>query len=172
MTTPEMLTALDGMVCLVDTREQDTPRLRRRLKEIGVPTAREKLDAGDYSARFPLPDGGWFRVPTAIERKMSLDELAACYCRGRGRFQREFERAQKAGVKLYLLVEGATWEDLYAGHYRSKMNPTSFVASLLAWLARYDCQLLFCEPYTTGKLIHDTLYREGREALGKLVDDG
>ena len=172
MTTPEMLTALDGMVCLVDTREQDTPRLRRRLREIGVETAWEKLDAGDYSARFPLPDGEWFRVPAAIERKMSLDELASCYCRHRDRFKREFERAQAAGVKLYLLVEGATWEDLYAGNYRSQMHPASFVASLLAWLARYDCQILFCEPQTTGRLIHDTLYREGREALGKLVEDG
>lgn len=171
MTTPEMLAALEGMVCLVDTREQDTPRLRRRLKDIGVPYAREKLDAGDYSARFPLPGGEWMQIPAAIERKMSLDELAACYCRGRGRFQREFERAQAAGVKLYLLVEGATWEDLYAGHYRSQMSPKSFVGSLLAWLARYNCQILFCEPHTTGKLIHDTLYREGKEALERMVDE-
>lgn len=171
MTTPEMLTALEGMECLVDTREQDTPRLRRRLRDIGVPHVRQKLDAGDYSARFPLPDGEWMQIPVAIERKMSLDELAGCYCRGRNRFKREFERAQKAGVKLYLLIENATWEDLYAGRYRSQMEPKSFVASLLAWLARYDCQLLFCESQTTGRLIHDTLYREGREALGKLVED-
>lgn len=171
MTTPEMLAALEGMECIVDTREQDTPRLRRRLKDIGVPHVRQKLDAGDYSARFPLPGGGWMQAPAAIERKMSLDELAACYCRGRGRFQREFERAKATGIKLYLLVEGATWEDLYAGHYRSQMSAQSFVGSLLAWLARYNCQVLFCEPYTTGKLIHDTLYREGKEALERMVDE-
>ena len=166
----EIERALEEMVILVDTREQDTPSLRARLRAFGK-HERQKLDAGDYSARFPLPDGEWLQIPVAIERKMSLDELAGCYCRGRDRFRREFERAQKAGVKLYLLIENATWEDLYAGRYRSQMEPKSFVASLLAWLARYDCQLLFCEPQTTGRLIHDTLYREGREALGKLVDD-
>jgi len=171
MTTPEILTALEGMVCLVDTREQDTPRLRRRLKELGVPTEREKLDAGDYSAKFPLPGGAWYRLPVAVERKMSLDELAACYCTGRGRFTREFERAQAAGVKLYLLVEGASWESLYSGSYRSEMSPQSFVASLLAWLTRYNCQVLFCEPRTTGRLIHDALYREGKEALERMVDE-
>ena len=171
MTTPEMLSALEGMVCLVDTREQDTPRLRRRLKQIGVPCRREKLDAGDYAASFPLPDGTWITAPVVIERKMNLDELAACYCRSRARFQREFERAKAAGKKIYLLVEGGSWEDLYAGHYRSKMNPKSFVNSLLAWLARYDCQILFCEPQTTGQLIHDTLYREGKQFLEGMVTE-
>ena len=171
MTTPEMLTALEGMVCLVDTREQDTPRLRRRMKQIGVPCRREKLDAGDYAASFPLPDGTWVTAPAVIERKMSLDELAACYCRGRARFAREFDRARAAGFKIYLLVEGGSWEDLYEGNYRSQMNPKSFVNSLLAWLARYDCQILFCEPQTTGQLIHDTLYREGKQFLEGMIDD-
>lgn len=171
MTTPEMLVALDGMVCLVDSREQVTPRLQRRLKDIGVPHERQKLNVGDYSAKFPLPDGEWKTVNVAVERKMSLDELANCYCSGRGRFQREFERAQKAGTKLYLLVENATWENLYAGRYRSHMKPQSFVASLLAWLARYNCQVIFCKPETTGKLIHDTLYREGKEMLERMVDE-
>ena len=166
-----MLAALDGMVCLVDSREQDTPRLRRRLRDIGIPHERQKLDAGDYSAKFPLPDGSWKTVNVAVERKMSLDELANCYCSGRGRFQREFERAQKTGTKLYLLVENATWESLYAGRYRSRMKPNSFVASLLAWLARYNCQVIFCKPETTGKLIHDTLYREGKEMLERMVDE-
>lgn len=171
MTTPEMLAALDGMVCVVDTREQQTPRLQRRLKDIGVPYVRETLKAGDYSAKFPLPSGEWVRVNVAVERKMSLDELASCYCTGRGRFKREFERAKEAGTKLYLLVENATWENLYAGRYRSQMDSNAFVASLLAWLARYNCQVLFCKPETTGKLIHDTLYREGKEALERMVDE-
>ena len=32
--------ALDGMVVLVDTREQDTPRLRRRLRQMECPHER------------------------------------------------------------------------------------------------------------------------------------
>lgn len=167
-----MLSALDGMVCLVDTREQDTPRLRARLRQIGCTCTREKLDFGDYSAKFPLPDGTWLQCPAAIERKMSIGELAACYCRGRDRFTREFERAKEAGCKLYLLVENASWEDAYTGRYSSQMSPQALVASLLAWLARYDCQVLFCTPATTGKLIHDVLYREGKQAMERMVDDG
>lgn len=169
MTVPEMEDALEGMVVLVDTREQDTPALRRRIAAFG-PWEREKLDAGDYSASFPLPDGSRYRLPVAVERKMSFDELAACYCRERKRFRAEFDRAKAAGVKLYLLVEGGSWEGAYAGAYRSRMAPRSLVGSMLAWLARYDCQIIFCERYTSGRLIRDILYREGREALMGMVD--
>lgn len=155
----------------MDSREQDTPALRRRMEQIGN-CVREKLDAGDYSAKVPMPDGEWFMVPAAIERKMSATELAGCYCRSRKRFTAEFERAKASGTKLYLLCEGESWESIYAGAYRSKMDPKALVASILAWLARYDCQLIFCESRTTGKLIHDILYREAKEALTRMADTG
>ena len=162
--------SLESMVCLVDTREQDTPRFRARLKQIGLPVERIALNAGDYGVKAMLPGGEWFTVPVAIERKMSIDELCACYCHERPRFTREFERARAAGIRLYLLVEGATWEKVYAGRYRSKMQAQSLAASILAWLARYECQVIFCESGTTGKLIRDILYREGKEALLRLGD--
>ena len=100
-----------------------------------------------------------------VERKMSCDELCSCFCKGRPRFAREFERAKAAGAKVYLLVENATWETAYAGKYRSRMEPSAFVASLTAWLARYNCQILFCKPETSGKLIREILYRELKERL-------
>ena len=50
----EVKTALERMVCLVDTREQDTPRLRARLRDIGCPWERQKLDFGDSSVRCDL----------------------------------------------------------------------------------------------------------------------
>ena len=37
---------MESMVVLVDTREQDTPALRRRLKAIQYPYERCKLDYG------------------------------------------------------------------------------------------------------------------------------
>ena len=110
------------------------------------------------------------RDKVAVERKMSLDEIAACYGSQRQRFTAEFERARKAGAKLYLLIENATFEKVYKGEYRSKMLPQSLIASALAWLARYDCQLLFCKPETTGKLIRDVLYREGKERLERMAE--
>lgn len=155
-------------MCLVDTREQETPRLRARLRDMGCPWERKKLDFGDYSVRCDCLD---LSVSIAIERKMSLDELCSCYCKDRKRFEREFDRARSSGAKIYLLVEDGSWEDAYAGKYRSRMSPTSLVASMQAWLARYNCQLIFCQPETSGRLIHDILYRELKEALENLEPD-
>jgi ERCC4-type nuclease len=159
--------SLKSMVCLVDTREQDTPAFRERISHFDQ-WERHKLDAGDYSAKFLLPDSSWYFLPIAIERKYAIDELCMCYCQQRGRFEREFERALEAHSKLYLLVEGGSWENVYNGKYRSQMNPKSLVGSILAWLARYNCQLMFCKKETSGQLIKDILYREGKEALLKL----
>lgn len=159
--------SLKSMVCLVDTREQDTPAFRERISHFDQ-WERHKLDAGDYSAKFLLPDSSWFFLPVSIERKYALDELCMCYCQQRRRFEREFERALEAHSKLYLLVEGGSWENVYSGKYRSQMNPKSLVGSILAWLSRYNCQLMFCKKETSGQLIKDILYREGKEALLKL----
>lgn len=98
---------LESMVVLVDTREQDTPALRRRLKAIQYPYERCKLDYGDYSCRFVNPVGEPISAAgkICIERKMNLDELCACFTRSRARFEREFIRAREDGAKVYLLVE-------------------------------------------------------------------
>ena len=164
----EVKTALESMVCLVDTREQDTPRLRARLKDMGCQWERKKLDFGDYSVKCDILD---LSGNVTVERKMDLDELCNCYCKDRKRFEREFERAKQSGAKVYLLVEDGSWEDAYSGKYRSRMSPESLVASIQAWLARYNCQVIFCQPQTTGRLIRDILYRELKEALEKYEPD-
>lgn len=172
MTPFEVKAALEGMEILYDSREHDTPYLRARLKQTGCKCEKTALSFGDYSARFPIPNNEWLdlRNKVAVERKMDFDELAACFCGQRKRFSAEFDRAQKAGAKLYLLIENATIEKAYGGNYRSRMTPQALVASMLAWLARYNCQLIFCEPKTTGKLIRDILYREGKEILENMED--
>ena len=163
----EMESVLRSITVLVDTREQKTPSLRRRLQETGFPFARRKLDFGDYSAAVLLPNGKEkdFSSAFAVERKMSLDELCQCYCQGRGRFTREFERAKKAGAKIYLLIENGSFEKILSGRYRSRMHPKALLSSLFAWLARYDCQILFCRAEHSGKIIREILYREVKERL-------
>ena len=159
------------LTVLVDTREQDTPRFRRRMQALGLPYARRKLDFGDYACA--VTDSGReidLSGQVAIERKMDLDELAQCYTRGRRRFEREFERAKAVGAKLYLLIEDADWERAYAGRYRSRLHPHALTASMLAWLARYDCQILLCAAETAPRLIRDILYREARERLEAMPD--
>jgi hypothetical protein len=163
---------LKRMVYCVDTREQPTANLEKRLKYL-EPYARETLNAGDYTAKTLLPDGTWFYVPVAIERKMSLTEVAGNMTRERERFRAEFNRAREHGTKLWLLIEQASWEAAYAGAYRSQMKPQSLIASLLTWSARYGCHVLLCDrPETGGKLIRDILHYEMREALDRMVDYG
>lgn len=170
MTPREIEESLESITILIDTREQDTARLRARIRQMACNTERCKLDYGDYSAKVLLDDK-WLRVNTAVERKMDFAELAQCYCKGRGRFAREFERAKAVGAKIYLLVENQSWEDAYSGNYRTQMSAKSFVASMLSWLARYNCQLILCEQRTSGKLIHDILYYEAREMLERMMLD-
>lgn len=167
MTPFEIKNALEGAELLLDSREQDNARLRRRLKDIGWEYQRIKLDFGDYSARFPLPDGGWLdlRDSVAIERKMSIDEAAQCFTKGRGRFSREFERAREHGAKLYLLIENGSIDDILDGKYRTQVTSKALIASFMAWIARYDCQLVFCSSHSSGRIIREILHREGKERL-------
>ena len=160
--------ALASMVILVDTREQDTARARKRWEQIGVPFERATLKFGDYSVKCDMLD---LRNVVSLERKMDIDELAHCYCRDRKRFVREFERAKEAGAKMYLLVENGSLDEAYIGHYRSKVHPASLTASMFAWLARYNCQILFCDEGNSGKVIHDVLYRELKEHLEAIDDE-
>lgn len=165
MTPFEVKNILESMVIIYDTREQDTPALHRRLMGLSSPYEREKLDYGDYSCKYLLFDGTAHRLNVAIERKMNLDELCGCFCKGRERFTREFERAKIVGAKVYLLIENASWEKAFNGEYRSQMSAQAFVASITAWQARYNCQIEFCKAETSGKLIKEILYRELKERL-------
>lgn len=155
----------------VDTREQDTPKAEARFKAFGVPYLRQTLSYGDYCGNITLSGGALYSADSVIsadcvvERKMSLDELAACFTRGRDRFRREFERARENSAKVYLLVEGGSWEMLLNHRYRSRFAPEAFKASLTAWMARYNASVIFCKAETSGKLIKEVLYREMKEKL-------
>lgn len=163
----EIKYALEHITIFVDTREQDTERARKRLKLMNYPYERKKLDFGDYSAKCALPDGRELDFSTlfAVERKMDLGEMAYCFGHERQRFEREFLRAAEHNARLYLLVENGSWESVFNGKYRSKMTPQSLSASMLAYMARYDCKLMFCKAETTPRLISGIVYREIKERL-------
>lgn len=163
----DVVKSLESMTLLVDTREQPTTNLQRRIALSGLPSERKKLNSGDYSCKCTLPDGSDldFSKYVVIERKMNIDELCMCFCSQRKRFEKEFERAKKSGTKIYLIVEGGSWEHVYAGKYKSKMTPQALIASIDAFRARYGMQLDFCRAETTGRLIKDILYRELKEYL-------
>ena len=163
---------LESFRIIVDSREQDTTRARRRYQAFGVPWERGTLSYGDYAYNADLPGGFTiYQTDTTItprcvcERKMNLDELAQCFTRSRERFQREFERASEQDCKITLLVENASWENLYNGKYRTKFNAAAFAGSVHAWANRYGMNLIFCKEETSGKIIKDILYRDLKERL-------
>lgn len=168
MYTPfEIQDMLKGMTILIDTREQNTPAFRRRVKDMGCPVERAKLDYGDYSCKTVLPSGDVYSLAdkVCIERKMNFDELCQCYTKGRQRFQREFERAAANGAKTILLVENADWSKAFREDYRSQLSGNALIASMLAWSDRYNIHNYFCDPADSGKLIYKILYYALKERL-------
>lgn len=174
MTYAEVNDVLASMVILYDTREQPTPALMRRLSAFPCETRREMCGFGDYSAACTLPDGSELSLNgvVAIERKMSLDELSRNFTASRDRFAREFQRAKDNGGKIYLLVENASWDAVFAGRYKTKFNKESYVASLMAWQARYNTQLIFCTDSIAPLVIYKTLRYELKERLERMCEDG
>ena len=171
MTPFEVQDTLNTFRIIVDTREQWTPKAKERYAAFGVPIERATLAFGDYCAQVTLPDGNLYDTSATIsarcviERKMSLDEAAACFTRERNRFKREFVRATDAGAKIYLLIENGSWEGIMNQRYRSKFNPKAFLASLTAWTVRYDCTPVFCRSGSSGTIIKEILYRDIKERL-------
>lgn len=172
MTIFEQKEVLSTFEILVDSREQNTERARKRYASFGVPCGKATLSYGDYTYNATLPDGTKIYNESktiepicVVERKMDLTELAACFTHGRERFQREFERAADKGCRIYLICENSNWENLLNGKYRSKFNPVAFTASSVAWMVRYNMNLIFCKEETSGKIIKEILYRDLKERL-------
>lgn len=164
-------TCLESFQILVDSREQPSARATKRYKSFGCPYHRHTLCYGDYTYNFQLPNGDMLfgdetvSGDVVIERKMSLEELSGCFCQSRDRFTREFQRAADHKAKIYLLTENASWENLINGKYKTRFNSKAYLASITAFMARYNITPIFCKEETSGKLIREILYRELKERL-------
>ena len=158
---------LSTMTIICDSREKPTADAKKRWESFGVPYRIQALKSGDYTSEFVLPSGKVFSLENicVIERKMSVDEICGNFCQNRARFIREFERIKEAGAKAYVIVEGASWEAIYNHRYLSKMSPQALVASLTAWMVRYNAHIIFCKADTFPKLCREILYREAKEIL-------
>lgn len=168
----EIDSVLSTFEILVDCREHQTKQAVERYEGFGTPYRKATLNYGDYCGNVRLPGGDWLydirqtvSPACALERKMSLDELAGCLGRSRQRFQREFERASGNKAKMYLLTENGSWEGILFHRYRSKLTTNSFLASLTAWTVRYDLTPLFCKSDVSGRMIKEILYRDMKERL-------
>lgn len=158
---------LKQMQIVGDTREQVCGHVERALADLGCPLVRGKLDQGDYTALLPIAAfPGFERIDgftsladeVVIERKANLDEIAGNFTVDRPRFEREFLRAKAADIKVFLLIENASWQAIWSHDYRSRLAPSPFAASLMSWQVKYNVTINFCRPEEIGKLIYGILY--------------
>lgn len=166
---------LSTMTIICDSREHATAEAKNRWESFGVPYRIQALKSGDYTAEFILTNGETFSLENIclIERKMSIGELCGNFCQNRARFIREFDRIKEARAKAYIIVEGgASWEAIYNHRYNSKMSPQALVASLTAWMARYNAHIIFCKAETFPKLCREILYREAKEIFTNMEVGG
>ena len=139
----------------MDTREQVNYNITSYLSEKKVPYINRKLDVGDYS--FSV-DKFTFEDSVVIERKANLDEIAGNVTNDRTRFENEFLRAKAKGIKVFLLIENCTWQDINSHNYKSKLNPKALLGTLLSWQVKYNITIIMCKPNETGQLIYATFY--------------
>ena len=161
-TETELVTKLASLKIIADSREQVNNHLTGYWDRKQVPYFTRKLDVGDYSCQI---DDMTFEKDFAIERKRNIDEICGNLAGDRDRFEREFLRAKANGTKVFLIIEDATWSDIYLHNYRSKLPPKSLMASLMSWQVRFNITVIFCESENTPRLIHQILYYAAREQL-------
>ena len=150
---------------LVDSREKPKA-IKTILKEFegkGVPYSVTKLFIGDYQDY-----GNPFLL---IDRKQSIQELAANCTRDHERFKRELERAKAVGARLVILVEQNRYKDrdkwihvetiedlmLWSSPHTTIIGEKVYRV-LRAWCSKYDIEVRFCDKRQTGRRILEILY--------------
>lgn len=161
-TDKELSETLKELTVIVDTRENVNDHILKAFDKQKVKHISRKLDVGDYSAQIGELS---LEKDIAIERKHNLDEICGNFTFERERFEREFLRAKAYGTKVVLIIENATWGDIFLGNYRSKVSPKSLIGSLLSWMVRFNVTITFCKPEETGRIISGILYYAAKELL-------
>lgn len=160
-TESELKKELSKLTIVCDTRERDT-HCEEYFKKNKIPCIVRKLDTGDYSCQLEEQS---FERDIVVERKHNLDEICGNFTIERERFEREFMRAKAYGTKVYLIIENATWADIFIGNYRSKLNSKSLFGSLLSWMVRFNITVLFCKPEESARIMYGIFYYYVKERL-------
>jgi len=112
----------EHLVALIDSREQNPWCLDPLDCKIA------SLPTGDYSLE-GLAD------LVVIERK-SLGDLLGVIGADRERFEKEMQRMM--GFRHRVVVIEASWQELEAGDYRSKVAPAAACGTIAAWTGRFQ----------------------------------
>lgn len=161
-TDKEVSELLKKLTILSDKREQVNNHILSYFQSKNIPYVERSMSVGDYSA---MLGDMTLEKDITVERKANLDEICSNMTADRDRFEREFLRAKAGGTKVFLLIENATWSDIFLHNYQSKLKPQSLIATLLAWQIRYNITIIFCKASETAQIIYGILYYAAREAL-------
>lgn len=174
-TEKESKEILSNMIILVDTREQENKHILEFFDKKKVKYKSKKLDFGDYSFMLPeMPDMGilkplYFDNEIVVERKGSLTELSGNLTKDRERFEKELIR--KKDAKFDLMIENGSWEMIQLGKYGTEYNPTSFLATLNAYIARYGINISFVTKDYAGIYIFALFNYHLREVIKNYKGD-
>lgn len=174
-TEKEQKELLKSMVILIDTREKENDHIVQFLKRKKVKCISRALDFGDYSFYLPAnPELSinrdiWFDKEIVVERKASLTELAGNLTKERDRFEKELIRKKDAIMSL--LIENGSWANINQNIYRSEYKPVSFLATLYAYMARYNISIDFTSKELAGQFIYSKFYYYMREKVLNMKPD-
>ncbi len=133
---------------IIDTREQ-LP-LDFSFCENVTETIRTALPVGDYSCEFK---NGY--VPLVVFERKSIPDLFGTLSQDYPRFKKELERAQEAGIKVILIIEG-TLADVQLGTMHSNRDGLSVAKQMFTMWIKYDVMPVFCfdRNEMTNYIIH------------------
>jgi len=136
-------------VIIIDTREQTPLPISRFSIRPGT------LTTGDYSFA-----GG--EEQFAIERKTIADLVGCCLGANRLRFERELHRLRGFTFARLLII--GSRDQIFAGKYRSQINPASVLGSLSTWEVRYGVPVVFAPTEVdAARLVEDWVWWFARE---------
>ena len=161
-TDTELKKRLKDLVIVCDTREQVNSHVTTWLDKHNIQHKSRALETGDYSV---MLGDTTFEDEVVVERKARLDDIAGNFTAGLLLFVRGMIRAKAGGIKVFLIVENASWTDIFLHNYRSELKPQSFAATLLSWQARFNLTIIFCKPSETAQILYSTLYYWVRDRL-------
>ncbi len=118
------------MIILVDSREQ-------RPLEFGCDFKRKGLKFCDYGAMFSTT----YQYPVVFERK-GIGDLFSSLTFGYSRLRNMFDRAEKAGYKVIIVIEG-TKEKVLKGYPHSARDPESVLVQLETIKRKYGVDYMF-----------------------------
>ena len=167
-TKSELDKLLKSIVVLVDTREKQNKHITDFFDKHKIEYKRATLSYADYSFYLPKNDDLgivrdlYFDNLIAVERKGSLEELSGNLAQNRQRFEDELLRAS---ARITLMVENASYDDIYGKKYKTKLSEKAFAASIATFKHRYNMDVQFISKENAGKFIYTEFYYWLREYL-------